>query len=226
MGYGSYYRKRYTKKYRTYRKKTPTVRRLAKKVKTLSKDAIQWGATNFSMVAQFPAISTTWTELVMLNPAESVAQSGRIGRQYCIKGIETDGVMTQGCTNTALDDSRNLVRIVVALWQQGAGTTPLQSGGVGISDPINKYTENIKGNLLKKYIDMYIPFSTPGRDSTGYIAMQKVIKFYKRLSATINYGDDTTSFPNKRLIMSMVSDSGAPPNPGFTAGYTRVIYTQ
>lgn len=176
----------------------------------------------------FASVGTTWNEQVMLNPAQGTAEIQRVGRKIKIHSIEVKGVLAQGSNETALDDSYNVMRIVIGLFD-GDETTPLATAGANMHAIIQKQYAT-RGALLRKFFDKYIVLnvqaSEPG-DGDGYAPQVKSFNYYKRFKKpiTMTWGDDTVNYPDQKLMMCVLSDSNAVVNPGFIAGYWMVRYT-
>lgn len=193
-----------------------------KKIDRMIEDKVQQS----SLVASFGTITTAWNELVLSLPAQGVAENNRLGRKYIIKALEIKGVLCQGSgSNITPDDTYNVVRIVIGLYNQSS-TTPL-SGLASLVTPITK-THFTQGRLIRKYYDKYITLvvTSVNTANNNYVPQLKNFKYYKRFRKPliINFGDDTTNFPDKYLVMSAISDSAAPTNPGFIAGYIKCTY--
>lgn len=178
------------------------------------------------MTSNFASVTTTWVEFWCSGWAQGLTGSTRIGRKVQIKSLEINGIYAGGTNETALDDPYNVLRIVVAVFNGNAGTTPLQSTGITINTPIKRDT--VRG-LVRKYYDKYKPVqvaSTEKGGGDGYAPGLRVFKYFKRFKRPLHlvFADDTNNYPSIRLFVSMVSDSVAIPNPGFINGYMIVKY--
>jgi len=169
---------------------------------------------------------TTWTEINLCNPAQGLTNSTRVGRRIKIKSLEFRGIIAGGANESAFDDMYNTVRVVFALWNT-TNDTPI-GNALDRDYPLQSTTYTGAQKLIKKLYDKQIGFqvaSTEKAAGDGYAPEVKSIRFYKRFkNLYIEYADDSTTYPNKRLIMSCVSDSAAVPNPGFIGGYTFVKF--
>lgn len=213
---------------RTRRSKKPSVskgvkRYVSRKINNMAEDKIQ----TVSLPAVFGSLTTAWTEQGMANPAQGISKVQRIGNKIKVKSIEISGILSQGSNEAATDDAWNVIRIVIGKYSMGAAT-PLQTAGIVMNDPIKKDYNNARGLLLNKYMDTYIPLevaSTEQGAGDGYTPALRKIKYYKRFSNfTVNWNDAGVNYPDKQLIISMLSDSVAVTNPGFVAGYMLVRY--
>lgn len=220
----------YKRTYKRYQKKryAPSVnRRIAQLARKIDQN-IENKQITVSLQATYGAITTNWTESDLTNISQGTGSANRIGRKIRIKSIEIKGVIANGDAETALDDPYNVVRCVIGLWAGPAGSTPLATALTTIQAPIRKNL-GTRNYLVTKFLDRYIPLtvtSTEKGAGDGYTPMLKSFKYYKRFKTgiLITYGDDTTSYPDKRLILGMVSDSTAVPSPGFVVGYLVMTY--
>lgn len=177
--------------------------------------------------AVFGSIPATWTEQVLVNPSQGVTPQTRLGNKIKIKSLEMKGVMAGGCAENVLDDPYNVVRIVIGLYN-GSDTTPLTDAPAVMDAPITTRLYS-QAQLIKKYYDKYFHFnavSVEKNGGDGYASNTVGFRYYKRFKKPlwITWGDDSTTYPTKYLIMSALSDSGAVPHPGFIAGYWKVTY--
>lgn len=178
----------------------------------------------WSLATAFASIGNTWTELSLAQPAEGVTGATRVGKKIRIKSLEVNGVCAGGASELATDDAYNIVRIVICTTDWSAGGTPLATATIGLNEVLNKNRTQL---LSKKYLDKYIPFevsSTEQGGGDGYAPSLRKFKYYKRWKngMPINFADDTASAPDKLLILGMLSDSAAVPNPGFVCGWVKV----
>jgi len=218
MGFGRISRK-------AFNRGVPPAQRVPRGVKAYVAKAIDRNIENKhlgdSLDNTFDSLPNTWTELNVCNPAQGDTAQSRTGRQIKIKSIEIRGVIVQASVESALDEPYNTVRVVLGLYN--TSDTPLADSGTTIDGFV---TTNLstRAYLIKKYLDKYIAMgvsSTEKGGGDGYAPTVRTFKYFKRFKKPIvvMYGDDTTDYPNKRLILSMVSDSSVVPNPGFYHGY-------
>lgn len=154
----------------------------------------------------FGTIATTpWSEHDFCTDITSgSAGSQRIGRKIAIEGFEINGVLTAG-------DAVNTLRFVLGSYS--SGITPLQTAGATISHYLSP--DAIPG-MVHKFWDQYVTLDTDNRDAVPF---HKVVTFNPPL--IIDY---PTTVPNTNLVLSILSDSGATPYPGFTAGWSKVSF--
>lgn len=219
------YKPKYTKKYSGYRS-TRSVPRPVKRyvLKEIHKN-IENKSQQSALVDNFGSISNSWSELVVCNPAEGTQENQRVGRMITIRSLEIKGIICNGASGTLTDDPYNVVRVVVALWN-GADVSPLGGGIANINSPITK-TYFSGGNLIRKYLDQYIPLEVTGTEKgqgDGYTPQLKQFKYYKKLNIKLYYAANDQTLYDKLLIVSMISDSSAVPHPGFVAGYIKVTF--
>nr|UOF80228.1 capsid protein [Cressdnaviricota sp.] len=210
-------------------KKTATVSTAVKKYVAKKLDnAIEDKYNIIDMTAGgLTSIPSTWVEVNGVNPAQGIAKNQRIGTKIRVKSIEVNAVLAQGSGSVLTDDPYNIMRIVIGKYT-GQTATPLATAGITMHQPIKKDWTDARGTLIQKYVDRYVPLevqSTEKGGGDGYTPALKSFRYYKRFkNFVITYNDDTNNYPNQRLIMSVISDSGAVTNPGFVAGYTVVRY--
>lgn len=200
-------------KRKTYKKRKPVSKAVVSYVnRTISRN-VEKKFYPIQLTNEFSSISTTWVEEDTCAVAQGVSYGGRIGNKIRITSFELQGVIS-----TQAADNYNTIRIVLALWEQGAGTSPLATLGnapptYGVDSPI-KTKYGTKGLMLRKFWDKYILLE----EGTG---KSKCLNYYKKFKKPIEiqYGDNTTTYPSKRLILSVISDSGAVTHPYMSAGY-------
>lgn len=179
-----------------------------------------------TMTTHFSSISNTWAEQALTIVSQGTSLNQRAGNKIRIKSVEIKGVLAQGSNESLLDDPWNVVRCVIGLWNCD-NITPLSTG----SWPMERILRNSfcpKG-LIKKYMDKYIPLqvtSTEKGGGDGYTPCVRTFKYFKafKKGLLINFGDNSTNYPDRKIIVSMISDSGALVNPGFVTGYFGVTY--
>lgn len=177
-------------------------------------------------LTDYSSLPNTWTEINLCAPSQGVADGQRIARRIKIKSLHVKGVITGGITGTTLDDSYNVVRMVVATFTYPAGTTPLATYGATIHQPLMK-TVNLAA-LKHLYADKYITLNASTNEKgpgDGYAPIAKNVSYYKKFkNLYVNFADDTATTPHVRLFLSFISDSSAVAHPGFVAGYILVKY--
>jgi len=178
--------------------------------------------TNFSSLG-----GIAWTELDFGIVSQGTTTNSRIGNKIRIKSIEINGVLAQAAVEAALDEPYNLVRMVLAQWN-GSSQTPLTAGGYTIDEPIIKDWKS-QGRLITKYMDKVFPLtitSTEKGGGDGYTPQLKSVKYFKSFGKGIPivYADETAAYPNKRFILSCISDSLVVPNPGFIQGFVKIRF--
>lgn len=172
------------------------------------------------LAAEYPSIGNMWTHVDMTDIAQGTGNNQRLGNKITLTGYGIRGILEGGQTNTALDDNSNIVRLIVALWDSDTAM-PLNDNSVTLGSTILKTSTFGKG-LIKKLVDRTIDLRVYSLDSTGYLPASKQIRKYVRLNETIYYPGNAGR-ANKKLIVGLLSDSMAIPNPGFTHG-NQTIY--
>lgn len=174
---------------------------------------------NFNSISS----GTSWSERHLLDGIqENNDISGRIGRRINLTSFYFDGILGGGQNNVALDDRVNVVRIVLGLWTRGL-TTPCATNSFAMSSVINRagYTVTGGASLIRKFRDFKVVLRSPGRDSTGYLPAIKRIRIYVKFKKPLQFifaNSGASNDVDKMFVLSMLSDSGAIPNPGFVSG--------
>jgi len=177
-----------------------------------------------SLPSIFPSISTTWVESELANIGQGTSLITRIGNQVRLIRGEIFGIICPGISGTAIDDSYNVLRIVIGVYRW-SGVTPLATGGASLNAPVAT-NYNTAGRLVRKLYDSYIPLSAATIGiSSGYAPRPRNFSLRFPLKYTVVYGSSDATQANMILVMSCISDSTTSPNPGFVSGYTRVYYT-
>jgi len=206
-----YKRRRFFPKRRTYRKRRYFPRYSRKRLPTPETKLVE-----IALSGTFSSISNSWTELELTNIAQGIADYQRIGDHITSRYFSLQGTLVGGQSNLATDDNRNVVRIVLAWWD-GRSTTPCASNSVVINDRI-ALDDTTGIGLMKILYDRTLTLNSPGRDSTGYMPAQRFVKFSRRLLRRVPYTGSNGQTGNRKLILSIISDSLVASNPGFVMG--------
>lgn len=155
----------------------------------------------YNSAAEFNLLSTTWTELQVSNIAQGTGLISRIGRQVKLKSLEVDMLIDK-------TDATNMFRIVIGTYM-GTLTTPMTTALATMNTAITK--NNLNG-VIRKYLDKYIVCDGVKQSIAHF-------KYYKQFKKPvyITWAADAGN-PDKRLIMSILSDSGAAAHPFSSAG--------
>lgn len=177
------------------------------------------------VVAPFISVTTTWSEQAFGLIGRGTEVNRRIGNSITVKSIQLEMVLVGGANNSIVDDVRNTIRIILASWD-GDTNTPLGTASWNMDYPLRSTLCPSASNMLKKYYDKYITITSGGADDTGYIPGMRKVSYYKffKKGFKMNFADATENYPDKRLILSMISDSSTIPNPGVTSGYFVITY--
>lgn len=200
-------------KKKLYRKKKLYVSKPVKKYvrKVLDRQIEDKSIHNdLTAIAPFQSIGNTWDTYTCCNPAQGTTGITRVGRKIRIKSFELYGILSAG-------DSSNCVRIALYTADVGTTLTAVDMDWKLARDRVGG------GNLGTVYYDKFVPVQfTPYDGSAGTgVSQQKIvhIKKYFKNPIVVTYADDSTTTYNKTLFLSVISDSVAIPNPGFTRGY-------
>lgn len=161
---------------------------------------------DYDLSTAFAVVGNTWVELDASTVAQGDALFNREGRTLHVTSLEIN------CMLHAVDTTSNTFRIVIALFN-GATATPLATSGLLIDNIMTK--ESCRNYLIKKYVDKYVSVNTTSDPDRPF----KYFKKFKK-PISIRYGDDTSTYPDKRLMICMISDSGAVTHPYVSTGYS------
>lgn len=157
------------------------------------------------------------------------------GRTYLITGVTVSGLFAGGTSSFFSSDSYNQCRFILALWKPRSDHlhTPLTSQVLSptIDDVIAVDNSKVEG-MMHKYIDKRIIVKgTPLIASTDAITYDTNVRnvsfshFFKTpIRVNMEGGSNELSYPDKELTLSMISDSGFAPHPGFINGNMRFYY--
>lgn len=179
-----------------------------------------------SLVSRWGSLNTTWNEYSFFQPAQGTTGIDRVGGRIRMKSLQITGIIANGSQESALDDPYNVVRIVIAMWKGNSTVNPCT--GTPMNQPIMKEIQAATGASLEwLFLDKYIPLqvtSTEKGGGDGYTPGLRTFKYYLKIPykfSTVTFGDASITYPNRRIIMSVLSDSSATVNPGFVAGYAK-----
>jgi len=210
-----------------YNRKPAFKKAVTKIVKKQLDKAIEDKYVDYAIEAQFSSVGATWIEYVVTAIGQGTTTLTRIGRKIRVKSLEITGVLTGGAAESAADDAYNAFRIV-CLQTGGYIDAPLDDSNADIDTAIRTNSTG-QGQIQKVLLDKYIALNTNGAEKgggDGYAAQAKVFKWkhYFKGGLPIVWSTDTTSFPNRSLIVAMVSNSTAVVNPGFIAGRISICF--
>lgn len=170
-----------------------------------------------SLYSTYSSVSTAGQD-GQWNPPAGTSYGTRIGREIVATYFKFRGLLHGGQSNLATDDSHNIFRIVIFTAEGGYTASSSTISTNNFIDP----GKGIYRQIRKVYYDRTFKLDSPGRDSTGYLAIQKEINIRLKLKFKVKYDD--TNVPNKSLHVFMISDSALPVNPGFTDGQARLYF--
>ncbi|AHH31478.1 putative capsid protein [Dragonfly larvae associated circular virus-8] len=162
---------------------------------------------------------TTTPSTGFFAPAAGTARDQRVGRVITPTYFKLRGLLHGAQSNVAVDDSHNIFRILLLVTDY--------DWTYGTSIATNNYIDPGKGvhHKIKQVLyDRTMSLCSPGRDSTGYLAVQKEINIKASLRRMGKMVWDDSGNPSKLLYLVMVSDSVISVNPGFTDGQYRFYY--
>lgn len=173
----------------------------------------------------FASIPNTWVEHIITPLGQGLNYNQYVGASFYIKKIYFYGFLQGGQTGVIADETNNIVRLFLAVWDQDAGGTPLATAGITRNAQIYRSDhENLRKKLYDRTISLVAP--SPDGDGSGAIPARKKIRYYKKFRG-LGYKmqvSRVTGQYKQRLIMSAISDSSAVPNPGFVTGHLKIIY--
>lgn len=161
--------------------------------------------------AEFNAISTVWNETDLTILAEGTDVGDRVGRRVTIKSIDMKFIL-YGV------DTTNALRWVIGVYNGASPATPLATAGTGMNSIIARtgYPRNF---LVRKLLDKYLAID--GADN--HMKVCQYHKYFKR-GVPIIWGDNTTNYPSLKIMMAMISDSGAAAHPYIQEGFCKVTF--
>lgn len=174
---------------------------------------------SFALATIFNSVSTTDAYQDMLaNIVQGLDTfKNRIGNVIQTKTLEITGSLVGGQANSVTDDVRNIVR-AIAFW----GTPGLTITGISVS---SLFGPDFQPGVRKVLFDKQFVLETLGKDSTGYLAAQKLITIKVPCPNSIRYyGTGVNTVTSESLYVMVVTDSSTIPNPGFASGQALVTY--
>ncbi len=139
--------------------------------------------------------------------------ASRIGRLMKVNRVAMSGTLLGAQTNSVADDAYNVIRVSVVSGEPALATaSPNHPGLHGPWDP------RVQVGLMKVLFDRIFVLQTPAKDSTGYIATAAPCQFDLKLNQLLEYTGTSAASPRgTTLFLTVVSDSVAVVNPGFSA---------
>jgi hypothetical protein len=173
------------------------------------------------LASTFPSINTSWS---VFEPTNNIRlgtdYNARLGRYVYLEKIRVSGTLVGGQSNLSSDDSRNVVRIVVAI--TGDAFTSSSLSGLSLSSPITNM--NVTG-LLRVLQDRTVNLRVFGSDSVGYVPSQQLLDMVIPVSQNVIYNDSVGGFsPVPQINIFVISDSSLSPSPGFVSGYIQTFF--
>lgn len=195
------FRRRYRRRGRRYRSKYPSYHQVYNMIEK-KKERKQFSQ---ALTTNFGSVGNTWAEVdVMSTIAQGDTVYSRDGAQIMIHSFLIRGILAAG-------DTTNVLRLVVALWDS-ATATPCATLGNTIDTVINRDVPGGAG-LIRKYIDRYICIDTV--DSL-LVPIRIFWRFFRPLR--VHFAGAAATTAHRKLIISLISDSGVVAHPGFTHG--------
>lgn len=163
------------------------------------------------LVAEFSSISTTWSESDLSIISEGTDVGDRVGRQVTLKSVTMKFVLLGV-------DNYNVFRWVLGIYNGAAPATPLGTSGAGMNSIIAR-TGFPRNFLVRKLLDKYLTVELENKRMI-------VCTYHKyfRKGIKMIWGDSTTNYPSVKLMMALISDSGAASHPYVSQGYCRVTF--
>lgn len=215
-----YRRRRFVRRARPARtRRVKTIARVARRVVKRMAELHRTAPAN--LTASMGTITSIWNEIDLCDNIATGADVGqRLGRRIAINSFYLDGVLSGGQVNSNLDDAFNTVRFVLGLWRSQG---PCAANSLDIGSMINKSGYSATGGvaLIRKYRDFKVILASPGADSSGYLPAVRKVRIYVKFRRPINITFPATAATTTQsvfLILSVISDSVAVPNPGFISG--------
>lgn len=196
------------------RSRVRAMKRIARKVVRAN---IETKMLETALSGTFGSVSTTATSMNFW-PVNGQNYNQKVGREIHPTYFKLRGLLHGGQSNFATDDSHNIFRVLLVSAEYDWAPTNVQT---------NNYIDPGKGlfrKVNKVYYDHTFALNSPGRDSTGYLAVQKEINIKRSLRSMGKMTFDDSGNPERLLFLVMVSDSALPVNPGFTDGQARFYF--
>lgn len=180
-----------------------------------------------SAAGVFPSIpGGAWTEVLATFIGQGSAQNTRVGSKIAVTGLKVHGMLNNGWTSGVGGDAYNQVRCVVYDGNSGSAGR-LATMGSTINAVVRG--DSVTG-INRLYKDMWIPLN-PGYGEETAISgiaggpLTVPVSFYLHFKKpiVIDYSGGANT-GNHGLWIAFISDSGAVPHPGFTAGYFSCSY--
>jgi hypothetical protein len=142
----------------------------------------------------------------------------RIGRKIHVRRMRFSGVLLGAQVNGVADDPYNVVRVSLVVAE------PAFAAAVTLYDP---WDPRVQSGFRRCLFDQRIVIQAPAKDSTGYIAAAVPFEFDVPMDIILEYVATAAASPRVvTIFLSVVSDSTAIANPGFTSGsYLIMDYT-
>lgn len=206
-------RKGYRRRFRG-RSRVRAMKRIARRV---VRAHIEAKCLEQALSGTFGSVTTT---AVSMNfwPTNGTNYNQKMGREIMPTYFKLRGLLHGGQSNIVTDDSHNIFRVVLVSAEYDWTPTSIQT---------NNYIDPGKGlfrKVNKVFYDRTFTLNSPGRDSTGYLAIQKEISIKRPLRGMGKITFDDSGNPERLLFLVMVSDSALPVNPGFTDGQARFYF--
>lgn len=142
-----------------------------------------------------------------------------VGRSVFVKRFYIFGWMQGGQTQVVADDTHNFVRILIFRSPHDAGVGLLASYGHNLDSRICRTAHPTTQRWLrKKYCDTKFLLTCKGADADG-VGFIPCHKFFKKRITFKGRGLKWDQGCGDHLVIAMISDSAAPPNPGFVLGW-------
>lgn len=214
MAYRRRFRGRRRVMRRRYRGRVRAMKRIARKVVN---SRIETKMLETALSGTFGSVTTTPVSMNFW-PVNGQNYNQKIGRVITPTYFKLRGLLHGAQSNLATDDSHNIFRICVVSAEYDWTPTSIQT---------NNYIDPGKGlfrKVNKVFYDRTIALNSPGRDSTGYMAVQREVNIKIPLRSMGKMTFDDSGNPERLLFLVMVSDSVIIVNPGFTDGVARFYY--
>jgi len=171
----------------------------------------------------FNSITNTWEDYAINQIGQGVNVAARMGDKISITGLKFTGVLVNAFSPLTSDDY-NVVRIVCHETEQQATSFPLLTSGLNMNSNIRP--DNVPG-LKRVLYDRLVPL-TPGYLYAGGVPGPKAVtvSFSINFRRPINvvYQGASTTAADRFVWLSMISDSGLVPSPGFTQGRVQLTF--
>lgn len=168
----------------------------------------------------FGSISDSWIIQDLVTITNTTDVSGRWTRKIKLLRFQLQGLLVGGQSNLATDDAYNGVRLV--LFEGAPGLATVDFAGFDQNVHLQPGISGITRVLMDRMIALRV--SAP--DSVGYVPACTTVSFSRGVNTVCIFDASGLITPaaGSSLYLTMISDSAAVSNPGFTIGHVTLTF--